>query len=294
MKNIVLPILCMLISSFSIAQELLCKVTINTQQVNQTNQKIFQNLEKSLQEFINQTQWTSIKTLPNERIDCSFVLTIKKYENNDFQADIQIQSSRPVYGSAYQTTLLNYQEKNIAFSYLENEPLFFNPNSFSSNLSSIIAYYAYIIIGLDADTFAENGGHPFFKNAFSVVLNAQASTDRAWLQTGENNRWQLVTDMLEGFDAFHKVMYEYHRKGLVFMANDIKTGKENIANAILELNKIKNLRINNFPLLLFFNAKSDEITEIFSAGKPINNVQRVKETLESLAPLYFEKWQKIK
>ena len=137
MKNIVLPILCMLISSFSAAQELLCKVTINTQQVNQTNQKIFQNLEKSLQEFINQTQWTSIKTLPNERIDCSFVLTIKKYENNDFQVDIQIQSSRPVYGSAYQTTLLNYQEKNIAFSYLENEPLFFNPNSFSSNLSSM-------------------------------------------------------------------------------------------------------------------------------------------------------------
>lgn len=294
MKNIVLPILCMLISSFSIAQELLCKVTINTQQVNQTNQKIFQNLEKSLQEFINQTQWTSIKTLPNERIDCSFVLTIKKYENNDFQADIQIQSSRPVYGSAYQTTLLNYQEKNIAFSYLENEPLFFNPNSFSSNLSSIIAYYAYIIIGLDADTFAENGGQPFFKNAFLVVLNAQSSTDRAWLQTGENNRWQLATDMLEGFDAFHKVMYEYHRKGLDFMANDIKTGKENIANAILELNKIKNLRINNFPLLLFFNAKSDEITEIFSAGKPIDNVQKVKETLESLAPLYFEKWQKIK
>lgn len=294
MKNIVLPILCMLISSFSAAQELLCKVTINTQQVNQTNQKIFQNLEKSLQEFINQTQWTSIKTLPNERIDCSFVLTIKKYENNDFQADIQIQSSRPVYGSAYQTTLLNYQEKNIAFSYLENEPLFFNPNSFSSNLSSIIAYYAYIIIGLDADTFAENGGQPFFKNAFSVVLNAQASTDRAWLQTGENNRWQLATDMLEGFDAFHKVMYEYHRKGLDFMANDIKTGKENIANAILELNKIKNLRINNFPLLLFFNAKSDEITEIFSVGKPFDNVQKVKETLESLAPLYFEKWQKIK
>ena len=100
--------------------------------------------------------------------------------------------------------------------------------------------------------------------------------------------------MLEGFDAFHKVMYEYHRKGLDFMANDIKTGKENIANAILELNKIKNLRINNFPLLLFFNAKSDEITEIFSAGKPIDNVQKVKETLESLAPLYFEKWQKIK
>ncbi|MDO4881004.1 MAG: DUF4835 family protein [Capnocytophaga sp.] len=294
MKNSILSVWFVLASSFGFAQELACKVAINTQQVNQTNQKIFQTLEKSLQEFINQTQWTSIKTLPNERIDCSFVFTITKYENNDFQADIQIQSSRPVYGSAYQTTVLNHLEKGISFSYLENEPLFFNPNSFTSNLSSIIAYYAFIIIGLDADTFAENGGRPFFENAFSVVLNAQSSSDRAWTQTGENNRWQLATDMLEGFAPFHKTMYEYHRKGLDIMASDQKGGKENITNAILNLQQLKSGRINNFPISLFFNAKNDEIFQIFSSGKPTENIQKIKEVLDNLAPLYLEKWQKIK
>ena len=120
------------------AQELSCNVTINTQRVNQTNQKVFNTLQKSLQEFVNKTQWTDLKVRDNERIDCSFVFTITSYENNNFVADVQVQASRPVYNSAYQTSLLNYQEKGFSFSYLENEPLFFNSSTFTSNLLSLI------------------------------------------------------------------------------------------------------------------------------------------------------------
>ena len=180
----------------SFAQELSCKVTINTQRVNQTNQRVFTTLERSLQEYINRKAWTELKVKENERIDCSLVFTVSSYENNVLVADVQIQSSRPVYGSTYQTPLMNYQEKGVSFSYLENEPIYFNPNSFTSNLSSFVAYYAYIIIGVDADSFAPDGGKPYFEKALSVVLNAQGSGDSAWLQNGDNNRWQLVTDLL--------------------------------------------------------------------------------------------------
>ena len=192
-----LILLCLLIFTMKAnAQELSCRVTVNTQRINQTNQRAFVTLQRALQEFVNKTQWTDIKARENERINCSFVLTLSSYENNNFKADLQVQASRPVYGSTYPTPLLNYQEKDITFSYLENEPIYFNPNTFTSNLSSIIAYYALIIIGLDADTFAPNGGNPYFEQALAVVLNAQSSSDSAWQQNGSNNRWQMVTDLL--------------------------------------------------------------------------------------------------
>ncbi len=291
-----LILLCLLIFTMTAnAQELSCRVTVNTQRINQTNQRAFVTLQRALQEFVNKTQWTDIKARENERINCSFVLTLSSYENNNFKADLQVQASRPVYGSTYPTPLINYQEKDITFSYLENEPIYFNPNTFTSNLSSIIAYYALIIIGLDADTFAPNGGNPYFEQALAVVLNAQSSSDSAWQQNGSNNRWQMVTDLLaEDFSGFHKALYTYHRQGLDLMAQDIQKGKNQIGAALLELSKINNSRINRFVSQLFFDAKADEISQLLSGGKPLDKKEEVRAVLLKLAPTRAQEWNQIK
>ena len=279
----------------SFAQELSCKVTINTQRVNQTNQRVFTTLERSLQEYINRKAWTELKVKENERIDCSLVFTVSSYENNVLVADVQIQSSRPVYGSTYQTPLMNYQEKGVSFSYLENEPIYFNPNSFTSNLSSFVAYYAYIIIGVDADSFAPDGGKPYFEKALSVVLNAQGSGDSAWLQNGDNNRWQMVTDLLSNdFSAIHKVLYTYHRQGLDLMGTDPQKAKNGIGEALLMLDQLNYSRINRFMAQLFFDAKSDEIAQILLSGKPIEKRKEVQEVLLKLAPTHAQEWGQIK
>ena len=277
------------------AQELSCKVTINTQRVNQTNQRVFATLQRSLQEFINRKAWTDLKTRENERIDCSFVFTISSYENNMLTTDVQIQAFRPVYGSGYQTPLMNYQEKGVTFSYLENEPIYFNPSNFTSNLSSFIAYYALIIIGIDADTFAPDGGKPYFEKALAVVLNAQGSGDNAWLQNGSNNRWQMITDLLsDDFAALHKVLYAYHRKGLDLMSQDTQKAKNGIAEALIELDKMDNSRINRFLAQLFFDAKADELVQILSEGKPLEKRQEVQKVLLKLAPTHAQQWGQIK
>ena len=291
-----LILLCLLIFTMTAnAQELSCRVTVNTQRINQTNQRAFVTLQRALQEFVNKTQWTDIKARENERINCSFVLTLSSYENNNFKADLQVQASRPVYGSTYPTPLINYQEKDISFSYLENEPIYFNPNTFTSNLSSIIAYYALIIIGLDADTFAPNGGNPYFEQALAVVLNAQSSSDSAWQQNGSNNRWQMVTDLLaEDFAGFHKALYTYLRLGLDLMAQDIQEGKNQIGAALLELNQINNSRINRFVSQLFFDAKADEISQLLSGGKPLDKKEEVRAVLLKLAPTRAQEWNQIK
>lgn len=276
------------------AQELDCSVSINTQQINQTNQQVFKILEKSLQEFINRTQWTSLKVLPNEKIESSLTLTITNYENNRFVADVQIQVIRPIFASVYQSTLLNYREKNVKFSYIENESLFFNANTFTSELTSIVAFYAYMMIGLDADSFSFLGGTPYYQNALSVVQNAQSSGDTAWQQTGENNRWQLVNDLLSNeYVAYREVLYQYHRLGFDKLASN-ETSKEEIANILLQLQKLRNTRLNNFVVQLFFDAKTDEIVNIFSEGKALKNASELRNILTTLAPLQAEKWQKIK
>lgn len=294
MKKLIIIFL-ILLSPVVYSQELSCKVTMNTQRINQTNQRVFSALQKSLQEFINKNQWTNIKARENERINCSFVFTFTSFENNNFTADIQVQASRPVYGSAYPTPLLNYQEKGVSFSYLENEPIYFNPSSYTSNLSSFIAYYVLIIIGLDADTFTPMGGVSYFEQALSVVLNAQSSSDSAWQQNGSNNRWQMATDLLaEDFTPFHKALYTYHRKGLDIMSQDAQKGKNEIGAALLELNQINNSRINRFISQLFFDAKADEIALILSGGKPLNKKEEVRAVLLKLAPTHAQEWGQIK
>lgn len=283
-----------LFSHFLYGQELNCQIIVDAKQVNQTNLQIFKKLEKSLQEFVNKSVWTS-RYLPFERrINCSMVFSITNYDGENFVADFQVQSSRPVYGSLYQTNILNYREKSVKFSYLENAPLFFDKSKFDSELTSLIAYYIYLIIGIDANTFEKNRGREAFETAQSIVLNAQIEQGEAWQEKGEKNRWQLVSDLLSmEYEVFNEVLYSYH-KGLDLMESEPNQAKEKIKNSLLKLEKLQNGRLNQFLIQLFFDAKSDEIFDIFSAGKEVSEARKLKQVLNKLAPLGHSKWEKIR
>ncbi|MDO5607426.1 MAG: DUF4835 family protein [Capnocytophaga sp.] len=276
------------------AQEFNAKVTVNTQQISLTDQRIFRTLEKALQEFVNQTAWTNLKVQPNERIQCNFTLIVTKYDSNRFETNLLVQSTRPVYGTSYQTPVVNLQDNNVSFTYQEYEPLSFNINSIQSNLTAIFAYYAYVLLGYDADTFMPYGGKPYFTQANSIVISSQSSGFGGWLDDGSNNRWRLTDELLsETYTDYHSSWYKYHRDGLDMMTTDPQKAKEAIRNAVELLAKVNTVRLNAYAIVLFFNAKADEIKDLFSGGTITDN-RELKETLMKIAPFQATKWNEIK
>jgi len=277
------------------AQELNCTITVNSDQVSQTSQQVFRTLERSLNEFVNKTRWTDRVTQENERINCRMFITVTNFQNSRFQASIQLQSSRPVYNTSYETPVFNYQDGQFNFEYIEFQPLVYNENNFESNLIGVIAYYAYIILGLDADTFQLEGGTEYFKQAQGIVTQAQGTSFAGWSQTSSNNRnrFQLVDDLLSNtFREYRIALYNYHRKGLDVMADNNSTGKQIIAGSMRLFETLNQRRPNAFLIQTFFDAKSEEIQNIFSDGPKVDIVQ-LKETLNSVAPFYASTWNQI-
>jgi len=281
--------------SLSYAQELNCTVIVNSDQVNQTNKQIFRTLEKSLNDYVNKTQWTSANFDTNQRIECSMMVTITQYDNSAFSGTIQIQSNRPVFNSNYQSPVFNYQDKQFSFKYVEFAPLYFNPNVFESNLTAVISYYVYIILGIDADTFSKEGGTPYFEQAQSIVNLSQSSGFSGWKQTdGNRTRWELADNLLSNtFKEYRLALYNYHRQGMDVLVSDPLGAKENILNSITLLEKLNNTRPNSFVLQAFFDAKSEEIANVFSGGPKVK-IAELKENLNSMAPLYSKTWSRIK
>lgn len=228
------------VSIFSYAQELNCSVYINAEQTGQPNNQVFRILETQLTEFINTTAWTDKSYKNQEKIECNMSIIISNFDSNLFTATIQIQSSRPVYGSSYTSPIYNYNDKQFNFSYVEFQPLVFNINSFTSNLISVIAFHVYTIIGLDADTFELNGGEPYFAIAKQIVNIAATSGFRGWKSTdGKQSRYSLNDALLsQVYSEFHSAMYEYHLNGLDLMSTSPRIAKSNIANAINILLKL--------------------------------------------------------
>ena len=178
------------------AQELNCVVTVNSDQVAQTNQQIFKTLERSLNDFVNKTKWTNRVYKDNERVNAQMYITITEYESNRFKGNIQIQSSRPVFNTSYETPIFNYKDNQFNFEYIEFQPLVFNENVFESNLVSVMAYYAYVILGLDADTFSLEGGSESFRKAQNIVTQAQSSSSLGWSQSSDRSRFELVDNLM--------------------------------------------------------------------------------------------------
>ncbi len=277
------------------AQQLNCSVQINSDKVATTNNQIFKNLKTSITDFVNKTDWTGDEYKQNEKIECSMVIIVNTYESNQFSATIQVQSTRPVFNSTYATPVFNFNDKDFSFRYVEFENLQFNPSNFDSNLVSVLAYYSYMILGFDADTYSLMGGNKNYEIAQQIQSVAQQSGYKGWSQAdGNQNRYFLATDILSGtFDAYREALYQYHREGLDVMSADVKSGKDKIIGAINTLTTIYKVRPNAFITRVFFDAKVDELVSILSAGPKVSLTETI-ENLNKLSPLNVSKWQTIK
>lgn len=281
--------------SWSFSQEIKCDVKINSDRVNMTNKQIFKTLETSLTEFVNNTRWTNVSIKQHERINCSMFINVSAYDSDTFIATLQVQASRPVFNATYSTPIFSYNDKEFTFRYVEFENLFFNPNSFDSNLVSMMAFYVYTILGIDADTFAPLGGTPYFTMAQQVVSNAQQGNFKGWRQSdGNQTRFIFLTDIMSStFNPVRLANYEYHVNGLDKMSENVKTGKQNIVKAIADLAKIHSVRPNAFVTRVFFDTKSEEIQSIFSGG-PSVNISDLVDNLNRISPTNAGKWANIK
>ncbi|WP_298286930.1 DUF4835 family protein [uncultured Lutibacter sp.] len=277
------------------AQELDCTITVNADKIPGSNKQVFSTLESSLNEFVNQKRWTNFNYKAQERISCNLTLTILEQTGNDFKGHIQIQSSRPVFNSTYLTPVFNFKDDNFSFQYTEFEPLQYNENNFESNLVSVVTFYVYTILGMDADTFALEGGSPFYTQAQNVLVQAQQSGYKGWNQNdGTKSRFTLIDNLLSPtYTMFRTSLYEYHLKGLDVMSTNSKNGKKTIAETILKLKSIYDSRPNAFLLRVFMDSKADEIVSIFSDG-PRYDTFKLKEDLLKISPINAAKWNKIK
>ncbi|MCK5440440.1 MAG: DUF4835 family protein [Maribacter sp.] len=294
MRNLLLVFMFLACCKVILAQELNCTVTLNSDQVSQTNQQIFRTLERSLNDFVNKNKWTNRVYKKNERVNAQMFITITEYESNRFKGNIQIQSSRPVFNTSYETPIFNYKDNQFNFEYIEFQPLVFNENVYESNLVSVISYYVYIILGLDADTFALEGGSEYFRTAQKIVIQAQGSNSAGWSQSTDRSRFELVDNLLSNtYREYRVAMYNYHRKGIDILGDNNSTGKQVISGTMRLFETMINRRPNAFLIQTFFDAKSEEIQNIFSDGPKVD-VVKLKETLNRIAPLYSSTWNEIK
>ena len=295
MRNYLLLFSLFLLSISIHSQEIYCTVAIDAAQTGQPNLQVFRTLEQQLTEFINNTTWTDKVYKNQERIDCNMSIVINEFESDFFRGSLQIQASRPVFESTYDSPIYNYNDRQFSFNYSEFEPLSFNINSFDSNLISVIAFHLYTIIGLDADTFEKNGGEEYFNIAKQIVNTGASSNYLGWHSSdGTQSRYRYNDAVVsQVYSEFHTAMYEYHRLGLDMMSKNQTQAKTNIVKAIATLKSINDRRPNSFLLRTFFDAKADEIQNIFSGG-PSVDITSLVNNLNRMAPTKRGNWNEIK
>jgi len=294
MRNLLIITFCFLFSFVSTAQELNCQVTINSDQLSQGDLPVFKTLQRSLNDFVNKGKWSNRTFKENERINAQMFITITKYESNRFEGTIQIQSSRPVFNTSYETPVFNFKDNNLTFEYIEFQPLIFNENVYESNLVGVVAYYIHIMLGLDADTFTLEGGTDHFVKAQQITTQGQNTSYVGWKSDAKKSRFLLIDDMLSNtYRKYRLALYNYHRKGLDILGDNNSTGKQVIAGTIKLFESIDQRQTNSFLIQTFFDAKSDEIRSIFSDGPKVDIV-KLKETLSKIAPSYSSTWNDIK
>ncbi|MDG1682491.1 MAG: DUF4835 family protein [Flavobacteriaceae bacterium] len=293
--NKILLYIFIIFSFTSFGQELNCNVVVNATQTGDENLQIFKTLENQISDFINNTNWTKNSYTSKQRINCSMVINISNYDNNIFQGTIQIQSSRPIFNSSYESTVYNYIDKDFSFEYQEFQNFIFNSNQFESNLISVLSFHVYIILGIDSDTFELNSGKRHYQQARSILDYSSSTNYLGWnAKDGRQNRYYLIDNILSPtFKEFSNVLYNYHLNGLDKMYDDTKKSKLNISKSIISLERINSRRPNSYIMKVFFDTKADEIQDIFSDG-PSVEITNLSSTLSKLAPMHSSKWRKIK
>jgi hypothetical protein len=297
-KTLVIVLLCLLcVGSYS--QELKCTVTINSDQVQGTNKEVFNTLKQSIEEYVNTLRWTNMTFQEKERIECSMLLVVKSVQDNVYNCEFTCQSRRPVYGSSYSTPLLNIKDKEFIFTYQEYDRLDYQQSTFTTNLTALLAYYCYLIIGHDMDSFSKLGGTPYFQACESIVNAAQsASLDNSeaagWKAFASNrNRYALISNIMdEAFKKYRLFYYEYHRHGLDEMASNVANGRARIAKEIHVLKEAYSARPATYLISTFLDAKSDELVNLFEQGTS-EEKKKVYELLIDIDPTRQNTYNRI-
>ncbi|MBE9511361.1 MAG: DUF4835 family protein [Bacteroidetes bacterium] len=283
----------------SSAQELNCNVQIVTQQIQGTNKKIFQTLQAAVYEFVNNRTWTNSVYSYSERIECNILINLTdQISSDEFKGTIQVQFRRPVYNTTYNSTMFNYIDNNFHIRYVEFEPLEFNETSHLSNLTSILAYYVYIIIGLDNDSFSFEGGTQFFEKAEAIVMNAQNAPYAGWKPyegSGNKNRYWLIKNILDvEYSPVREFFYRYHRMGLDKLESSTNEARIEIIEGLRLLQEVYRKKPDPYLFLLqiIFDAKTDEFVNIFSESFA-EEKGRVLKILKEIDPSNSRKYEKI-
>jgi hypothetical protein len=296
MKHFLLILSFLLISPAVFTQDLNARVQILAPQLSNSNKRVLDMLEASIKDFLNGRKWTADALQPQERIDCNFVITITDWDgSSNFKAEAQIQSNRPVFNSSYNSTLLNISDKEFGFNYAEGQPLDFSDQNYISNLSSLLAFYAYIITGLDYDSFSKFGGTPYYQKAETVLNNAQIAPSTGW-KAFENlrNRFWLVENLTnKSYNPIRESLYVYHRDGLDVMADNKSKGLKAVLSIIPQLQKIDKQKQGSVLNQLFFTAKADEIVNILSSADTQDRL-KAYDALSEIDPSNSSKYESLK
>ncbi len=301
-QNILKPVLVItffLLSTSVGSQELNCNVQITAQKIQGSNRQVFETMQREIYEFMNNTVWTNHVFSYAERIDCNILINLtEQISADEFRGTLQVQLRRPVFNTTYNSTMLNFVDNNFQFRYVEFQPLEFDPNSFRSNLVSVLAYYAYIIIGFDYDSFSPEGGTEFFQIAEKIVTNAQNAPEPGWKPydgSRNRNRYWLVKNILDSeYKGVRRFIYEYDINGLDKMESRITEARTNIVESLRLIQEVYRQKPDPFMyyLQIVIDSKSDELVNIFAEAFP-EEKSRVLQILNEIDPANKSKYEKI-
>ena len=277
------------------AQEFNCQASVIAPQVATAQPRVFQSLELAIKEFYQNRRFTNLNHAPSERIDINILLTISSQPATDrFEGSLQIIYARPVFGSDYNSPVIDLVDNNVQFNFLENTQIEFTPQRFISNLSSLLGYYAYFILGVDGDTFAPLGGTDFYNQAQQIVNNAQNASESGWkaFEDQRNRYWLLDNQQQSVFRPLRELLYNYHRLGMDAMTEDAAATRKTIATEIEELKTVHQAKPASYNLQVFFNAKYQEIVEVFKPAEP-GEKSKLFNTLQIIDPGHISQYQNM-
>ena len=283
------------ISSSLYSQEFLCSVDVTATQVQGSDRQVYDEMKNALTEFVNNRKWTNYEFKVEERIECSLVITITERVSTDsFKGKLNIVASRPIYMSAYNSPLLNYVDNKFDFEYVQFQALEYQDNNFSSNLTSVVAYYLYMILGLDFDSFSQLGGTPFYEKAEAIVNTAQNEAFAGWkaFESDKNRYWFVENYTNNSYADLRKFLYDYHRLGLDLMSDKTEQGRAKILSSLTYLKNIHDDKPGLFGLKLILDAKADEIVNIFKGGNPKEKTDAIN-IMKEVDPANTSKYSKI-
>jgi len=277
------------------AQELQCMVQISSPGMSETDRQILQTLQSAAFEFVNQRNWTEYQIKPEERIEASILITVnEKIGNDEYRGTIQVQSRRPIFSTSYSSPVLNLNDRDFSFRYVENQHLEYADNTFTSNLTSVLAFYAYLIIGFDFDTFTPLGGTPYFQKAQNIVNLAQNATERGWKSfEGQRNRYWLMENLFNSqFTNIRQALYTYHRLGFDRMTDNMDLGRSEVTQALEMLQRTHRQRPGSYLMSILMTTKGDELVSLYSNAPEMEKTQ-VVAILSEIDPANSAKYRRI-